>query len=138
MIPFDLEPLLYIGLIIGIVEVIIFIGFLIYGSDVTRYLSIFGIVTGIIMIFITVFFGVVMCNVYTDTITICAHTEGDRMKVVDTNQNLYYVRDDLTWFKIKDGDTVKVKIENRMGEKYIYYVDAQTPCNNSTCGVSPI
>jgi hypothetical protein len=86
---------------------------------------------------ITLFALVLDGSVYTDTITICAYTEGDYMKVVDTNENLYYISDDLTRMKVKDNETVNVKIKELHGYKYIYSINKPITCGNSYCGVVP-
>jgi len=137
MIPFDVEPSLYIPSILAAVGFIIcFIG---YVGNIPGGRTNFDIFFGIIFLVISI--GTFMifpfsASMYTDTITICAHTEGNYMKVIDTNENLYYVSDAITQMKVKDNITVKVKIEDKIGTKFIYYIDAPITCGNSSCGVS--
>jgi hypothetical protein len=137
MISFDVDPMLYAPTIITIVCSVIML--ILYGLGNNKNYTESSFLWAIIFAVIAVgsFYGFVMSSsVYTDTITICAHTEGNYMKVVDTNQNLYYVNDDTTQLKIKDNIRVKVKIENRIGTKYIYSIDAPITCGNSSCEVS--
>lgn len=76
-------------------------------------------------------------TVYTDTIKICAHiSDRGSMTVIDTNQNVYYVNDQLTQFKVKDNTTIKVKIKEEFGSKTIYSIDAPITCGGSSCGVT--
>lgn len=134
MIPFDVDSSVYIPSIICVIGVII-LTIPTLCKD-TRNVGLIGVAIFSIL-GMGSFVGFVMSgSIYTDNITICAHTEGNYMKVIDTNQNLYYVSDDLTQMKVKDSTTVKVKIENKMGTKYIYHIDAPIRCNNSTCGVA--
>lgn len=135
MIPFDVDPALYIPSIISLIGAIVFVVTkIINGKDdnFSSFAIFLFIVTAIIA-----FIGLVASgSIYTDTITICTHTDGYSMKVVDTNDNLYYVVDDLTQMKVKDNITVKVKIKNMIGSKYIYSIDAPITCGNQTCGVA--
>lgn len=137
MIPFDVEPTLYY--LCGISIFFTLLSAIAFCLDISSVRSVWGIFAVLFLLLtIIIMYSVVVCfSIYTDTITICKHTEGDYMKVIDTNDNLYYVTDYITQMKVKDSDTIKVKIENKFGTKYIYYIDAPIQCNNSTCGVSP-
>ncbi len=137
MIPFDVDPVLYAPTIVIIAGAVIML--ILYGVSANKSCKDMSFLWAMMFAIMAVgsFYGFIMSSsAYTDTITICAHTEGNYMKVVDTNQNLYYVIDDLTQMKVKDNITVKVNIEDKWGSKYIYSIDAPITCGNSTCGVS--
>jgi hypothetical protein len=135
MIPFDVDIGPYILLIISLCILIA----ICITYEPSPDLKFFSIIVGIACIAIMlVSIGAISCgSVYTSTITMCAHTS-DRgsMTVIDTNQNVYFVEGQLDQFKVRDGATVKVKIEDNIFNKRIYSIDAPIACGNQTCGVS--
>jgi energy-coupling factor transporter transmembrane protein EcfT len=132
MIPFDVDPMLYFPFIIAIIGAcILFIMSILLKFNLCCYLSIILFVVGIIA---SSFF--VFGSTYTDTITVCKHISSYYdMTVIDTNENVYYVRDVVTKLKVKDNLTTKVKIKEYWGFKWIYSIDAPITCGNQTCGV---
>ena len=136
MIPFDVDPMGYY-LCAVICCCIIVLVILAYGVSGMREACILLSCIYLILLPITFFVLIVDGSAYTDTITICAHTDGNTMKVIDTNQNLYYIDDDLTQMKVKDNDTVKVKVKERGGTKFIYSIDSPITCGNQACGATP-
>jgi hypothetical protein len=130
MIPFEVDPSLYFPMIAASIVVIIFL--ILYA-----YTKMNGCLMAVVIFLLIAIAGSLMFtngSVYTDTITICLHTEGIYyMKVVDTNQNIYYINDDLTQMKVKDNITVKVKIVDKLGHKYITFIDAPITSGNSYC-----
>lgn len=136
MIPFDVDPVGYYFCAMCCVCILVSAIAFYIDKNPSRVLC--GMFMEVFMIFlVSSFFIIMFSSAYTDTITICAHTS-DRgsMTVIDTNQNMYYVNDQLTQFKVKDNETIKVKIENTLGIKYIYSIDAPIACGNQTCGVA--
>ncbi len=134
MIPFEVDPMLYFPSILCLIGAIIFLCLHFkYGGDSVSSLFI------VFFIFCCCAWSLVFVSgsIYTDTITICEHTS-DRsiMTVIDTNQNTYYVKDLITEFKVKNGETLKMKIEDTIFGKYIYSIDAPITCGNQTCGVT--
>jgi len=139
MIPFDIDSFGYcltaVCLFIFVVSAIAFVA----GTPNFKLMSgIFACVFLILGIVVALVF-IVGGSTYTDTITICAHTsDHGYMTVIDTNQNIYYVNDLLTQFKVKDNTTVEVKSKRYLwgGEKIIYSIGAPIACGNQICGVS--
>jgi energy-coupling factor transporter transmembrane protein EcfT len=133
MIPFDVDPSLYYPFIIVIIGAcILFIMFILLKFNLCCYLSILLFVFGII-ISSSFIFGFT----YTDTITVCKHISSNYdIIVIDTNENVYYVRDVVTKLKVKDNLTANVKIKENWGFKWIYSIDAPITCGNQTCGVT--
>ena len=134
MIPFDVDPMgYYLSMFVfGLVALTIFAGF-VFKSDWEKFITLSAISTALLILVMLLF--IVWGNVYTDTITICAH---DRGTVIDTNENIYYINDQITKFKVKDNETVKVKIKKYDWNmnKIIYSIDAPITCGNQTCGVT--
>jgi len=139
MIPFNVDPFGYY--LVGICVVTMILAIIAFCIDNTDFKDIWGIfacgyaILCCVCALLFIFGG----STYTDTITICKHIQqnsGD-MTVVDTNENVYYIRDVVTKFKVKDNETVNVKIEDELCYKYIYYINAPITCGNQTCGVSP-
>ncbi len=136
MIPFDVDPMLYYYLL----TCVICIGLLVI-LNITKVMPMpvcasFVLLFGLLMtIFISIAIG---GSIYTDKITICKHIDdSDDMMVIDTNENVYYIRDIVTKFKVVDNKTVKVKIKDEAGHKWIYSIDSPITCGNQSCGVSP-
>lgn len=132
MIPFDVDPMLYYPFIITIIGAcIMFVISILLKFKMGCYLSIILLIVGVIASS-SFMFG----STYTDKITICKHINSAYdMTVIDTNENVYYVRDVITKIKVEDDLTTNVKIKEYWGFKWIYSIDAPITCGNQTCGV---
>jgi hypothetical protein len=134
MIPFDVDPMLYYPFIIAIIGTCIFFSIsILLKFNLGCYLAIILLIIGVIASS-----SFICGGVYTDTITICKHIDSAYdMTVIDTNENIYYVRDVVTKIKVEDNLTTNVKIKECWGFKWIYHIDAPITCGNQTCGVVP-
>jgi len=136
MIPFDIDPIgYYLCGICAVIFIFAIIAFILDSGDSKFY-------WGLIAILYAIAFGVCMLlfiisgSVYTDTITICKHDSASIMTVIDMNENVYYIQDVVTKFKVVNNETIRVKVKELRGSKIIYFIDAPIACGNQTCGVS--
>jgi uncharacterized integral membrane protein len=138
MIPFDVDPSGYYMIVICLF--LVFVAIVVFLVDNTDAKLIWGIFAClfIIMAIIIGFAFIIGGSTYTNTIKICKHIQtSNDMTVIDTNENVYYVRDVVTKFKVVDNEKVNVKIKEQWGYKWIYSIDAPITCGNQTCGVPP-
>jgi hypothetical protein len=134
MIPFEVDPTGYY--LLGACLIIFFVSLILY--CVCKETRMLWLIYTIVFFFGCVITMLLMLNsfVYTDTITICKHDSALTMTVIDTNENVYYIQDMVTKFKVIDNKMVKAKIKiSAFGDKYIYSIDAPITCGNQTCGV---
>ncbi|MFA5247889.1 MAG: hypothetical protein WCX79_00430 [Candidatus Paceibacterota bacterium] len=137
MIPFDVDPMgYYLVGICAIFAVLSIIIFIFDNTNTKAFFEVFACLFAILSCICAVIF-IIGGSTYTDTITICKHIQNSDMTVIDTNENVYYICDIVTKFKVADNETVKVKIKEELGYKWIYSIDAPISCGNQTCGVSP-
>jgi ABC-type microcin C transport system permease subunit YejB len=133
MIPFEIDPFPYYCFVAALFAI-----FLLYwmGKEQSSELIILPIIL-LSFLCIVCIIGIFGGSVYTDTITICKHeSSASSMTVIDIDDNIYYIGDPITKFRIEDGKTINVKVKESFGNKVIYSIDAPITCANQTCGVS--